>query len=287
METPSEWAKRFNPQKTGEMADAPKPEATVVDSPAAVAEFPNEPFLCPACGQLLGPSCRVCVACKHPINPAEIARTPAVALAAAHAVTTQPRPEPVRYPWRILIAVMGIGMILGLISLALLGDQKGPLVIQAIPILAGLWVFFDAFRRRLPRPLRWGVGTMLLLAVVFPWYLARRSKPESPVPFVEAETGPVTRILLIALLVFFLIGLIFNIVQGPPPASKPASRPTIQENSGSSPSRITSLRPRTMYGRLPQASRIIPSPTVSSRYATLPIARVQMGYLLELRKTWS
>ena len=272
METPSEWAKRFNQQKTGEMADVSKPERTVVDNPASVAEFPSEPFPCPACGQLLGPSCRVCVSCKHSINPSEIARTPTMALAAAHSTSTQPRPEPVRYPWRILVAVMAIGMILGLISLALLGEQKGPMVIQAIPILAGLWVFFDAFRRRLPRPLRWGVGTMLLLALVFPWYLARRNRPDSSVPFVEAEAGPVTRILLIALLVFFLIGLIFNVVQGPPPTSAPASAPKIQQNPDRSPSRITSVRPRTMDGSLLQVAGIIPSTAVSSRYTTSRMA---------------
>jgi len=281
METPSEWAKRFNQQKSGETADVSKPERTVVDNPASVPEFPSEPFPCPACGQLLGPSCRVCVSCKHPINPSDITRSPTVALAAAHAASAQPRPEPVRYPWRILVAVMAIGMILGLISLALLGEQNGPKVIQAIPILAGLWVFYDAFRRRLPRPLRWSIGTMLLLALVLPWYLARRSKPESPVPFVEAEAGPVTRILLIALLVCFLIGLIFNIVQGPPPASAPASTPKIQKNPDKSPSRITSARPRTMGGNLSQVAGIIPPTSAPSRQTTSSIAPVQADYDLE------
>src|ERR1700690_318768 len=122
METPGEWAKRFNQQTSSETADAPKLERAVVESSASAAEFPSEPFTCPACGQLLGPSCRVCVSCKHPINPSEIARTPAVPLAVAHAASAQPRLEPVRYPWRILVAVMAIGIILGLIALALLGE---------------------------------------------------------------------------------------------------------------------------------------------------------------------
>jgi len=197
-----------------------------------------------------------------------------VTLTAAHAVSTQPTAEPVRYPWRILIAVMGIGIILGLIAIALLGEQKGPLVIQAIPILAGMWVFFDAFKRRIPRPMRWGVGTMLLLAVVFPWYLARRSKPESPVPFVEAEVGPVTRILLIALLVFFLIGLIFNLVQNPPPASTPASTPQIQQDRSGSTSRITSLQPPAMRRRLLPVVNFRTTPH-SLQFPILPAARSQ------------
>jgi len=248
METPSEWAKRFNQKKAGEETGPPKPEAETVNSPAAVADFPNEPFQCPACGQLLAPACRVCVACKHTIDPAEIARPRDVALPVAHAPSTERRPEPVRYPWQILIAVIGIGVMFGLICLALFGEQKGPLVIQALPILTGIWVFLDAFRRRIPRPMRWAVGTMLLLAVVFPWYLARRGKPESPVPFVEAEVGPVTRFLLFALLLLFLIGLIINIVKGPPPSNTPAPTPKAQPSSGSSPARITDLHMLKMGG---------------------------------------
>jgi hypothetical protein len=248
METPSEWAKRFNQAPAGESVDAAKPQSAAVESPASAAAFPDEPFLCPACGQLLGPSCRICVACKQPINPAEIARTPAAPVVATSAPSTHIKADPVRYPWRILFAVLGVGIILSLISIALLGEQKGPLLIQTVPLFAGIWVFFDAARRRLPRPFRWAMGTVLLLAVVFPWYLARRNKPESAVPFIEAETGRTTRILLIALLVFFLISVIVNIWQNPQPGSKPDSAPKIQPSSGST-SRITSLRP--MGGGVP------------------------------------
>ena len=51
------------------------PEGTTQSKRALpTADFPSEPFPCPACGQMLGPSCRVCVACKQPLNPAEIKR---------------------------------------------------------------------------------------------------------------------------------------------------------------------------------------------------------------------
>ena len=243
METPSEWAKRFNRQKTEEEAGSPNPQAETADSPASVAEFPSEPFQCPACGQLLAPACRVCVACKHPINPAEIGRPQEAALPAAPATGTGPRPETVRYPWLIFFAVLGSGLILGQIFLAIWGEQKGPLVIQSVPILVGLWVFFDALRQRVPRPLRWAVGSMLLLIIIFPWYLARRSKPQSPVPFVEAEVGPVTRFLLIALFIFFLASLIFYIVQGPPPALAPPPQPQEHKSGGANQARINNLRP--------------------------------------------
>jgi hypothetical protein len=183
------------------------------------------------------------VACKHPINPAEIARPHEAALPAAPAPSAGPRPETVPYPWLIFFAVLGIGLILGQIFLALWGEQKGPLAIQAVPVLVGLWVFFDALRQRVPRPLRWAVGSMLLLIIIFPWYLARRSKPQSAVPFVEAEVGPVTRFLLIALFIFFLASLIFYIVQGPPPALSPTPAPNEHKSGGNSQVRLNNIRP--------------------------------------------
>jgi hypothetical protein len=248
METPSEWAKRFNRPKTAEEAGLPNPEAATVESGAPAAEFPDEPFPCPACGQLLGPSCRVCVSCKQPINPAEISRPREVALPAAHAPDAEPQPAPVPYPWRIFFYVLALAFFLGFIYSAaitygLLKEDQAQAALHGAPVLVGIWVFVDALRRRIPRPLRWAVGTMLLLIVVFPWYLARRKTPKSPVPFVEAEMGPVTRFLLFVLLAFFLASLIFYIVQGPPPTAPPAAQPQIQKPAGNSPARITDLRP--------------------------------------------
>jgi hypothetical protein len=170
------------------------------------------------------------VACRRTIDPAEIARPREAVLASAHAPVTEPKPELVRYPWRIFFAVLGIAFFIGvvfaiLILFGFLKQDQAQLVMQGVSAVVGVWVYFDALRRRIPRPMRWALGTMLLLAVIFPWYLARRSKPRSSVPFVEAEVGPVTRFLIIALLIFFLVSLIFYIVQGPPPATAPAPHP--------------------------------------------------------------
>lgn len=219
------------------------PDAETADSSASVAEFPSEPFQCPACGQLLAPSCRVCVACKRAIDPAKIAWPQEGTLPAAHVPSTEPRPEPVRYPWRIFFAVLGASFGLALIFQGFWGEQKAQLAMGGAQTLAGVWVFFDALRQRVPRPLRWGVGSMILPVVVFPWYLARRSKPQSPVPFVEAQVGPVTRFVLVALLIFFLASLIFYIVQGPPPSTSPAPPPKEHKSGGNSQTRITNLHP--------------------------------------------
>lgn len=214
--------------------------AETADTSASVAEFPSEPFQCPACGQLLAPACRVCVACRKPIDFGAVGRPTEVVLPPTPALGTEPPPEPVRFPWRIFFAVLGISFGIAFVLEALWQgqEQNVSMVMQGIQMLAGLWVFFDAMRRHLPRPLRWALGSMLLPVIVFPWYLARRNKPQSPVPFVEAEVRPVTRFLLIALLLFFLACLIFYIVEGPQPATAPPPTPKFQKVGGSSQVRL-------------------------------------------------
>jgi hypothetical protein len=141
-----------------------------------------------------------------------------------------------------------ISFLLGLIFLALtlfglLRQEEAQLAMCGVQTFAGGWVFFDALRHRIPRPLRWALGTMFLFAIIFPWYVARRRMPQSPVPFVEAEVGPVTRFLIFALLLFFLASLIFYIVRGPSPITGPTPAPKEHRSGGNSPARIDNLRP--------------------------------------------
>lgn len=219
METPREWARRYDRQAMNEEADSQNPNAEAPDATVQASEFPTEPFPCPACGQLLAPTCRVCVACRHAIDPAEIAKPQEqqiVAVAVPQPVAAS-KPAPVRYPWVLFFAVLGVSFLLAQTFLEFWDLQKTQLAMGGIQALAGIWVFFDALRQRLPRPLRWGLGTMILPVIIFPWYLARRRAPQSQVPFVEAEVGPVTRFLSFALVVFFLLSVILYFVQGPPP----------------------------------------------------------------------
>lgn len=248
METPRERLYKAALEKSTAETGSAKTEAETIDHRAAVAGVPDEPFPCPACGQLLAPTCRVCVACRKPIDFEAVGRPRLEELPSAipQPATKAPR-ERVPYPWRLLIVVMSVGMLIGLACVALWGEEKGPLVVQGLPVLAGVWVFLDALRHRVPRPLRWAIGTVLLLAVILPWYLARRNKPEATVPFVEAEVGPVTRFLLFALLIFFLVSLVFQIVQGPPPKGKPAAEPKLRPASNSS--QVELRRPTLLFGR--------------------------------------
>ena len=276
METPSDWAKRFNQQSSSEMVDAPKPEQTAVESPASAAEFPSEPFQCPTCGQLLGPECRVCVSCKRPINPAEISRPPAVVLNPAQAASAQPKPQPVRFSWPTFFAVLGVSCFIALVFQALWKDQQQVFVAMGgVQTLASVWVFFDAHRRGIPRPLRWSLATMFLPIVIFPWYLTRRRTPQLPVPFLEAI--PIIRLLLIAVLLFVLANLIASIVPHPPYLYQPASQPRTQAPSLNPPSRITGIRTPTIDGCRPETARTIPPATGSAPCPSPPIAPVQAG----------
>src|SRR5208282_1078058 len=70
-------------------------------------QFPTEPFTCPACGQLLSPSCRVCVACHHAIDPAEIRKPGALS---AVEIPPPQQLEPVRFSWRTFLIVLAISV---------------------------------------------------------------------------------------------------------------------------------------------------------------------------------
>ncbi len=221
---------------TTEVSSTPQEETG--EHPAS----PAEPFACPACGQMLAPSCRVCVACKHVINPVEIVSAQVVQTASVTSEPPQPKLKPVRFSWPLFFVVFGVSCFLVLVLQGLWTDQqKILLVMGGLQTLAGVWVFFDALRERVPKPLRWSIGSMLLPLVIFPWYLARRRTPQAPVPFLEG--GPVIRLVILALLLFFLANLIYYFVQGPPPGNN-QKEPKMELKGAGSRAAIHAHRPR-------------------------------------------
>lgn len=214
------------------------------------AGFPDEAFPCPYCGQMLAPSCRVCVACKRPIDPAHI-----VPLAPPEPI---PHPEPplqpavqqpsaprARFSWSIFIWVLlawfGVTVIfVRLLARPVSKAQKsgensslssqydealkeyGPaqFAMDGLLLLSSVWVYFDARKKGFRRPMRWAaacaVGSAFLpifWVFIFSWYLARRRVPEATCPFVEGDASPLTRILIFAIILVFVLGLLMTLVK--------------------------------------------------------------------------
>ncbi len=190
--------------------EAQELEREMAESRPSDKEFPSEPFPCPACGQLLAPSCRVCVACKHEIDPAEI-QTPRVVMSVGEPARRELKP--VRFSWRIFLIVFAMWVVGATLVQRIMEPLKGQLVLGGVQILCSFWVLYDALEKRLPKPQRWGMGTLLLWPIIFPWYLARRKRPRQPCPFVEAQVSPLSRAVLFVLLAV-LVYLIFK--QTPP-----------------------------------------------------------------------
>jgi hypothetical protein len=178
--------------------------------------FPDEPFACPACGQMLAASCRICVACKQPVDPARIGRPQAEPEATTPEVAL-PALEPVRFPWLLFLFLLALRMGVAVVAVRHWGLMKTEMAFALGEFVSAVWVFQDAQRRGVPKPLRWGLGSLLLWFLFFPWYLARRRAPGARCSLVEAELGRVTRALLFALVVFLLLSVVLVIFKGPPP----------------------------------------------------------------------
>jgi hypothetical protein len=162
---------------------------------------------------MLAPSCRLCVACKQPIDLSQIAAlTPPPPRFSLPEVQAVPHSlEPVRFPWRIFLVVLALWVPGAMIVQEVMAPLQSQLVLAGIQVLSSVWVFYDAQEKHVPRALRWGLGSLLLWPLIFPWYLGRRSKPTAPCPFVEAPAGPYVRAILFVLLIVF----IFLIFRGP------------------------------------------------------------------------
>lgn len=198
------------------------------------ATFPDEPFACPNCGQMLAPSCRVCPSCRETVDPNDIAR-PEVVIPIATQVVPLPVKEYAQFSWSMFFATLAVWLVVGMVTEGLLGPEKGQFVLLGLVLLSSVWVLHDAREKNIPKPFRWSLGSFLLWIFVFPWYLARRRTPEAECPFIEGEGGRVVRTLLFLLLVFFLISVIMLLLKGPskPPSKTPApSTNTLSAPSG-------------------------------------------------------
>jgi hypothetical protein len=200
------------------MSDVPKlhnSEGTATGGDASVPAtgFPAEPFPCPACGQMLGPACRVCVACKQPINPVEIKRPEPVAGETFERRRPAVQPSSWRFSVPIFLVVLLFWVLLAGAAEKLLTPAWSNSLLGGVVLLTSIWVYYDAHDKLVPKPMRWGLGSLLLWIVVFPWYLARRRDPVARCRFDEAEVSSPTRLLLMVLLFLALLGIVTMVLK--------------------------------------------------------------------------
>ncbi len=175
----------------------------------------DEPFPCPACGQLLGPMSRVCAACRQPVDPANIKRREAARPTERPAKAAAA--PPVSFSWQIFLVVLLAWLVLVGVSLSLVSLAKAQLISFGAVLGSSIWVLQDARAKSIPKPFRWALGSVMLWIVFFPWYLSRRRSPAAPCRWVEAELTPVGRFLAFALLVLLVLSLVAAVTKGPVP----------------------------------------------------------------------
>jgi len=163
---------------------------------------------------MLGAAVRVCVACKAIIDESKIPK-PAPVRAQLSSQPALVAVERAPFPWQLFVWVLASWFLAATVAQKLLGRAKAQLLLAGVVFFSSAWVFFDAKQNAVPKPVRWSLGSLLLWIIVFPWYLARRKRPQATCPFVEAEAGPVTRALLFVLLLIIFLGIIAVALKGP------------------------------------------------------------------------
>jgi hypothetical protein len=193
------------------MVDRNEPLNTDDIGPDGSGDSSNEAFPCPNCGQMLGPAVRVCASCREPVD-FELVRSNARAAASPPEGGTPAEPRaPVprseaQFSWRMFFTLVLVWLLTALLAQRQLGEEGAQSLMLVILIFSSAWVTYDARQRGVPKPLRWGVGSLLVWIVVFPWYLSRRRTPGVPCALVE---GPAPgRILLVMVVAILLLGLL-------------------------------------------------------------------------------
>jgi hypothetical protein len=163
---------------------------------------------------MLAATCRVCVACKKPVDLARIGTI----LPAAHAeVLEAPRAlplEPARFSWGIFFTVLFAYLFLASLSQSLMGFKGSTYTMGGFVLATSLWVFVDARERGIRKPAGWAIACLLLWLIFFPWYVSRRRTPEAPCPIIESESGPVARVIILLLILMTLAGAVMMMLSG-------------------------------------------------------------------------
>src|SRR3972149_10952331 len=93
----------------------------MISDPQAVGASQTEPSPCPECGQMLAASCRVCVACKIPVDYARVNIKGLATLPNTLDRLSPQTIEPARFSWGIFFTVFLIYFVVASLSQAFLG----------------------------------------------------------------------------------------------------------------------------------------------------------------------
>ena len=190
------------------------PNRVNIESPETAATLPAEPFACPECGQMLAAACRVCVACKKPVDLARIASIPPTAQAETFEAPRALPIDPARFSWGIFFTVFFAYLFLASLSQSLMGFKGSTYTMGGFVLATSLWVFVDAREKGIRKPVGWAIACLLLWLVFFPWYVSRRRNPDAPCPMIEGESGPVARVIILFLILMTLVGAVMMISSG-------------------------------------------------------------------------
>ena len=176
---------------------------------------PTEPFPCPECGQMLAPTCRVCVACKAPVDYRRVDGKK-VAIEDTETVThaAPASLEPARFSWSMFFTVLLGYFFIASLCQAWLGIKGSYYAMGSFVLATSFWVYLDAREKEIHRPAGWALACVLLWIVFFPWYLSRRRTPLAPCPIIEGEAGPVTRAIILFLVILTIFGAMLMFVTG-------------------------------------------------------------------------
>lgn len=177
---------------------------------------PPEPFACPHCGQMLAPECRVCVACRQPIEIDKIGDGGRTDLLQPQADTLPSKSVRSHFSWAIFFVILAAALVLMSVAIRLIGLEASRLVFVGIMFICAGWVFYDARFKGIPRPWRWSIMTLFFWIVFFPWYLGRRRTPESPCAVMESPTSVFFRALFWFVLILLFLTLLAALVKSPP-----------------------------------------------------------------------
>lgn len=199
------------------------PDASTNPPESATTAAIAEPFECPNCGQMLGPGSTVCAACRQTVDFTKV-RAAAAEPPPVAPVSAQVEKPPIPFAGGKSQFSLPIFVAFVLAYLLILGAERSFLTAtQAFYFQLGLlvgctaWVIYDAHIRRVPHPLRWGLGTLFIWLVVFPWYISRRRTPEVPCPIMDAQSRFFVRtVLFVFVLCVILSFLFFGVLHKPP-----------------------------------------------------------------------